>query len=382
MTVLSSMKAFNKGAMFVQTRQTINAVSSNMIREINQTVRLVKPSEAHKRLLTVLKEMCQSRVKGYVPAYLRTQLVTWMRQSSVCASFPPKAAFGAPLVGGVTSIPTTVENLELNDGISETFQKTLKESLASAAVDTCPVCLFDVDKPTVTTCGHVFCFECIHAALAHQGEHYKRCPVCRAQLHNSVLHEIKSENEADVCSDKVLVQDLVVGASEVLKGTIEDLKTYAAEANGKVGAIQDWLFEAQHAEKKLIIFTGFYDALAIVEDGLKAAGIPHVTVKANMPKKQRAQSLDSFKNDPTVKVFLATTRFQYDGNALSVASTIMFLEPCTSQPMYVKTLSKVDRLGQISKTIDVVTLVTENSVDERLVGIRKGKLTLKDVGLT
>lgn len=42
----------------------------------------------------------------------------------------------------------------------------------------CPICLDPLSRPSVTTCGHIFCTSCIHAAVqAHQ-----MCPICRKRL--------------------------------------------------------------------------------------------------------------------------------------------------------------------------------------------------------
>ncbi|PVF96517.1 hypothetical protein CPB86DRAFT_786876 [Serendipita vermifera] len=51
---------------------------------------------------------------------------------------------------------------------------------------TCPLCLENVDGMTTTLCGHVFCKECITAAVQHKPE----CPVCRAFTHSGSLHAI------------------------------------------------------------------------------------------------------------------------------------------------------------------------------------------------
>jgi len=50
----------------------------------------------------------------------------------------------------------------------------------------CPLCLDDVTSLTTTLCGHVFCKECITAAIEHKPE----CPVCRAFTHIRSLHPI------------------------------------------------------------------------------------------------------------------------------------------------------------------------------------------------
>jgi hypothetical protein len=43
--------------------------------------------------------------------------------------------------------------------------------------DDCPICYDNFDNSQITSCGHVFCKECIDACIQHQG----RCPICKTE---------------------------------------------------------------------------------------------------------------------------------------------------------------------------------------------------------
>ncbi|CAM0911906.1 unnamed protein product [Alopecurus aequalis] len=45
-------------------------------------------------------------------------------------------------------------------------------------VFTCPVCLNQMEQPSATSCGHVFCEKCIKSSIKAQ----KKCPTCRRKL--------------------------------------------------------------------------------------------------------------------------------------------------------------------------------------------------------
>uniref|UniRef100_A0A061RK57 Ubiquitin-protein ligase zinc ion binding protein n=1 Tax=Tetraselmis sp. GSL018 TaxID=582737 RepID=A0A061RK57_9CHLO len=50
----------------------------------------------------------------------------------------------------------------------------------------CPICLGGIQNMTSTTCGHVFCQECIKQAVKAQ----KKCPTCRKPIMLRHLHRI------------------------------------------------------------------------------------------------------------------------------------------------------------------------------------------------
>lgn len=50
----------------------------------------------------------------------------------------------------------------------------------------CTVCLGEMEKMSSTTCGHVFCWDCIRRAVATQ----QKCPTCRKKLTAKQIHRI------------------------------------------------------------------------------------------------------------------------------------------------------------------------------------------------
>lgn len=50
----------------------------------------------------------------------------------------------------------------------------------------CAVCLEDVKSPHSTTCGHIYCGECIKSSI----KIFKKCPTCNKKLKISNVHPI------------------------------------------------------------------------------------------------------------------------------------------------------------------------------------------------
>lgn len=74
---------------------------------------------------------------------------------------------------------------DTNDLISTTDYKVTKK-LADIE---CPICVDKISKATATTCGHIFCLECLQQSIsssAARGQTHKKgvglCPLCRKEV--------------------------------------------------------------------------------------------------------------------------------------------------------------------------------------------------------
>lgn len=85
---------------------------------------------------------------------------------------------GSP-IAATSQVPTSVGGIAPSSSKNPTTTKP-------AITVTCPLCLDRAEALTSTLCGHVFCKECVTAAVQHKPE----CPVCRAYSHPRSLHPI------------------------------------------------------------------------------------------------------------------------------------------------------------------------------------------------
>ena len=93
---------------------------------------------------------------------------------------------------------TVVKTVKLPAGKGKKTQKLLEPILVvdppaqtspTTTVTTdkkCPVCFDIIQRPSVTLCGHVYCTECIGAAVNTT----KQCPICRKKLTKRGFHPL------------------------------------------------------------------------------------------------------------------------------------------------------------------------------------------------
>jgi len=63
-------------------------------------------------------------------------------------------------------------------GLQTEFVRNTIEKLKNKELEACPVCLDDNLDPAITSCGHIFCKECLYRTF----EAYGKCPYCQEKL--------------------------------------------------------------------------------------------------------------------------------------------------------------------------------------------------------
>jgi hypothetical protein len=73
---------------------------------------------------------------------------------------------------------------------------TIYKLMAGQTVE-CPLCLMPATRPTVTTCVHAYCHDCIVDMIERDQHAMPKCPVCRRLIPGNSLMEAKMDNVTD-----------------------------------------------------------------------------------------------------------------------------------------------------------------------------------------
>ena len=98
--------------------------------------------------------------------------------------------------------------------------------------------------------------------------------------------------------------------------------------------------------KKTIIFSQFYGVITHIQERLTQNGIQCVTVTGKVNTGTRAENLRKFKNDPDVRVILATSQAMGTGVTLIEASQMFFFGPPWRSADYDQCCDRLYRIGQ------------------------------------
>lgn len=371
-----------RGRLFYQTKDMVTAMSNLSSPTIEEEVVTIdSTNEALYSLLVknIKKNMASNphHARG-----MRLRYVNWMRICAYNPSWVPFCAYGSPLTrvttSGVKVEQHTTENLTL-DGASESYEANLKSVLKDIDQQKCPICLDCIERPAVTSCGHLFCSECINNSFnSSQG---KKCPLCRTMLNNTILKEILPKEQLEKESDgMIIIKHDTLGSHEIRKEDYDALTALEKKVPAKISKLLSWFEEN---DGKCLIFTSLSTRITNdIHTHMEKAGIGHVIVSGNMTKRQRGQAIHTFQTDDNVRAFLLTARSASYGLTLTAASTVIFFEPCMNRSLRKQCIGRMDRLGQKKNNLKVITYTVKDSIEEKLERVlRTRNWNFKDVGL-
>ena len=149
----------------------------------------------------------------------------------------------------------------------------------------------------------------------------------------------------------------------------------------KLDELLDILTEGDLAGEKVIVFTRFEKMVGIGIEACEKANVKCVRITGKEDEDERKEAQDTFQNiDSGIPVVWITTAGS-DAINLQAAKAIIFYDTPFSAGDYLQTLGRMIRIGSIHDRVFALHLVTEDSIDERVMDIMDGKMGLLEAVL-
>ncbi len=126
--------------------------------------------------------------------------------------------------------------------------------------------------------------------------------------------------------------------------------------------------------RKVVVFSEWTDMTEAVERLVESLGIPVVHLRGSVPVKQRPALIRSFGEAEGAAVFVSTDAGGVGLN-LQAADVVVNLDLPWNPARLEQRLARVHRIGA-RRPVQVLLLVAENSIEERLLGLHTGKRDL------
>lgn len=129
---------------------------------------------------------------------------------------------------------------------------------------------------------------------------------------------------------------------------------------------------------KVLVFSQFNIVLDILEAILQAWGLSWLRLDGSTAAAERQERCDKFCSDPSIAIFLLTTRAGGLGLNLVAADTVILFD-CDWNPQNDRQAEdRAHRMGQ-TRPVNVIRMASEGSIEERMLRVAEGKRQLERV---
>lgn len=132
--------------------------------------------------------------------------------------------------------------------------------------------------------------------------------------------------------------------------------------------------DAEHA--KIIIFSEWERMLQLVRERMQTMKLEHAWHTGSVPQAKRRGEINRFKNDDNCRLFLSTDSGA-TGLNLQVANTVINMDLPWNPAKLEQRIGRAWRKFQ-TRSVQVLNLVAENSIEHRMLGTLQFKQELAD----
>ena len=147
--------------------------------------------------------------------------------------------------------------------------------------------------------------------------------------------------------------------------------------SGKITMLKE-IIERRMAEgHRFLIFSQFVSALNIVKEEIEKMGIKYFMITGDTSAKDRLKICNDFNQDEDYKIVLISLKAGGTGLNLVGADVVVHLDPWWNYSAQNQASDRAHRIGQ-TRTVEVIKLIAENSIEERVVSLQDEKKELVD----
>jgi superfamily II DNA or RNA helicase len=157
--------------------------------------------------------------------------------------------------------------------------------------------------------------------------------------------------------------------------SIDALSELPGFDSGKFNLLKDLTTEALEAGRKILLFSQFRGMLSLIRSWLEEIGTRHLYLDGTT--RNRQDLIDQFSQDDSVRLFLISLKAGGAGLNLMAADTVIIYDPWWNPAVESQAVDRAHRIGQ-NKTVSVYRLVTEDSVEQKIMALKSKKSKLVD----
>jgi superfamily II DNA or RNA helicase len=212
---------------------------------------------------------------------------------------------------------------------------------------------------------------------------YTPMTTSQAQLYMQILEEIRPKimgtiAEKGIGGASISILAALLRLRQVCNhpNSIDSLTKVPGFDSGKFTLMKELVIEAVESERKILLFSQFKEMLAIIRRWLEARHIPFLYLDGST--RDRQSLIDAFNNEGNAyPLFLISLKAGGTGLNLSAADTVIIYDPWWNPAVETQAVDRAHRIGQ-TKPVSVYRLVTENSVEQKIMDLKQRKAQIVD----
>ena len=146
--------------------------------------------------------------------------------------------------------------------------------------------------------------------------------------------------------------------------------------SAKLAALDELLEELRLNNHKALIFSQFVGHLQLIKQHVEAKGFSYQYLDGSTPQKQRQASVNAFQRGEG-DIFLISLKAGGSGLNLTAADYVIHMDPWWNPAVEEQASDRAHRIGQL-RPVTVYRLITQNTIEERIVALHQHKRDLAD----
>ena len=147
--------------------------------------------------------------------------------------------------------------------------------------------------------------------------------------------------------------------------------------SGKITMLKEIIEDRMKDGHRFLIFSQFVSALNIVKEEIEKMGIKYFMITGDTSAKDRLAICNEFNQNEDIKIVLISLKAGGTGLNLVGADVVVHLDPWWNYSAQNQASDRAHRIGQ-TRTVEVIKLIAENSIEERVVNLQNEKKELVD----
>ncbi|KAM7263381.1 hypothetical protein ACFE04_001064 [Oxalis oulophora] len=258
-----------------------------------------------------------------------------------------------------------------------------------ASLALCGICKDPPEDAVVTTCGHVFCNQCICERVFGDENH---CPAtnCKIQLRASnvfskttLISSLSDQENMLSPMDPVGPCSTIYDSSKIRVAlqvllSLSKPKDFTSTINHNTAEQDNTAVDKKLEDsvkvvgEKAIVFSQWTRMLDLLEISLKSSPIQYRRLDGTMSVAARDKAVKDFNTDPQVTVIIMSLKAASLGLNMVAASCVLMLDLWWNPTTEDQAIDRAHRIGQ-TRPVTVFRLTVENTVEDRILALQKKK---------